>query len=228
MIRIALVDAGVAPEHAPRVVAARAFRLREGPGDPESPAGDVAAEDGIEAVTRGALAHGPALARVLLAEPRARLIVARVFDARLVTTAAQLAAALDFAAEQGAALASVSAGLREDREVLRSAVARAHARGVLLVAAAPARGAAVFPAAYAGVVRATGDARCAAGEHSWLASAQADFGAHASAGDVQGASAGCAHVAAKLAALLAAGAPPDQALAELRASARYVGPERRL
>jgi hypothetical protein len=219
VIRVALIDSGVAPGQAPRVVAARAFRSGDAP--------EVPTEDGIEAVTSGALAHGPALADVLLAEPRVALIVARVFDARLATTAAQLAAALDFAAEQRAALASVSAGLREDREVLRSAIARARARGVLIVAAAPARGAPVFPAAYAGVVRATGDARCAPGEHSWLATAQADFGAHVRAGDVQGASAGCARVAAKLAALLAGGATPERALADLRATARYVGPERR-
>lgn len=234
MIRVALLDSGVAERHAARVAAARTFVLigAQAGGD-RAQAGaapartEVAVSDGLAAASRGALAHGPALADVLLADARALLVVARVFGDALVASAAQLAAALDWAAEQGARVANVSAGLREDRAVLAEAVARACARGVLVVAAAPARGAPVFPAAYPGVVRATGDARCAPGEWSWLGSAQADFGAHVRAGDVRGASAGCARVAARLATLLADGAAPDAALAALRASARYVGPERR-
>ncbi len=223
MIRVALLDAGVAPRHAPRVAAARAFRLAERADGGVA----VAVEDGIAAVSHGALAHGPALADVLLADPRVALLAARVFGDGLATSAAQLAAALDWAVAQGAALASVSAGLREDREVLGRAVARALAGGVVVVAAAPARGALPYPAAYPGVVRATGDARCAPGEWSWLATAQADFGAHVRAGDVQGASAGCAHVAALLAAQLAGGAAPAAALAALRDGARHRGPEHR-
>ena len=224
MIRVALLDAGVAERHAARVAAARAFRLT---GEGQGAAGRVAVEDGLPAVTRAALAHGPALADVLVADARVALLAARVFESTLATSAAQLAAALDWVAEQGAALASVSAGLREDREVLRAALARAQARGVRVVAASPARGAPVYPAAYPGVVRATGDARCAPGQWSWLASAQADFGAHVRAGEVRGASAGCARVAALLAGRLADGAPPERALAELREGAHYAGPERR-
>jgi subtilisin family serine protease len=216
VIRLALIDSGVSERHRERVVAARAF-----------PAPPLDVEDGIAAVTRAALPHGPALADVLLADARVELVVARVFFASLATSAAQLAAALDWAADQGARLANVSAGLREPREVLGDALARALARGVVVVAASPARGAAVYPAAYSGVVRATGDARCAPGEWSWLASAQADFGAHASAGEVRGASAGCAHVSACLAARLASGETPERALAALRERAHYAGPERR-
>ena len=219
MIRIALIDSGIAERHAARVVAARAFRL--------SSEDAVALEDGVATGLRGALAHGPALADVLLADARVELVAARVFFDSLATSAAQLAAALDWAGEQGAALANVSAGLREPREVLGVAVARAQERGVLIVAAAPARGARVYPAAYAGVVRATGDARCAPGEWSWLASAHADFGAHVRAGEVQGASAGCARITARLAVLLADGATAARALEALRDGAAYRGPERR-
>ncbi len=219
MIRVALIDAGVAERHAPRVVAARAFEL--------AAAGEVITKDGLAAVTSGAHAHGAALADVLLADARVELVAARVFSERLVTSAAQLAAALDWVTEQGAALANLSAGLREDREVLRDAVARALARGVVLVAAAPARGEPVYPAAYPGVVRATGDARCAPGEHSWLGTAHADFGAHVRAGEVRGASAGCAHLSARLVSLLADGASPAHALGRLRERAHYTGPERR-
>jgi subtilisin family serine protease len=222
VIRVALVDSGVAERHAQRVAAACSFRLVEREG-----AARLALEDGLAAAMRGALAHGPALADVLLADARVALLAARVFEGTLATSAQQLAAALDWAVGQGAALVSVSAGLREQREVLWMAVARAQRRGVLVVAASPARGAPVFPAAYAGVVRATGDARCAEGEWSWLASSQADFGGHVRAGEVQGASAGCARIAAQLARLLADGASPEGALAELRERAHYRGPERR-
>jgi len=214
VIRLALIDTGSAARHEPRVVAARTFRLA---GDAVVPEGGAVA----------ALAHGPALADVLCEVPGVELIVARVFDDTHTTSAAQLAAALDWAAEQGAHVANVSAGLRQDRAVLRDAVARALARGVFVVAAAPARGAASFPAAYAGVLRATGDARCAPGEISWLGTAQADFGAHATAGEVRGASAGCARVSAALAALLARGVEPARAVEALRQAAAYEGPERR-
>jgi subtilisin family serine protease len=236
VIRVALLDSGVAERHAGRVAAARAFRLEPHAGSSggvggesgEPPAARLAIEDGIAGVTRETLGHGPALADALLADARAELVVARVFFAALATSATQLAAALDWAVEQGAALANVSAGLRDDRVVLAAAVERAQSHGVLVVAASPARGAGVFPAAYPGVVRATGDARCALGEWSWLASGQADFGAHVRAGAVQGASAGCAHVSARLAALLADGATPEQALIALRERAHYVGPEQRV
>jgi hypothetical protein len=52
--------------------------------------------------------------------------------------------------------------------VLREAVSRALDSGVLVVAASPARGQKVFPAAYPGLIAATGDARCAPGELSRL------------------------------------------------------------
>jgi hypothetical protein len=215
MIRVALIDSGVAERHAGRVAAARSF-----------PSG-AACEDGVAAVLGGVLPHGPALAEVLLADTRIELLVARVFFGALATSAAQLAAAIDWAVARGAAVVNVSAGLHEDREPLGRAVARAVASGALVVAAAPARGVPVYPAAYPGVVRATGDARCAPGEWSWLASAQAEFGAHVRAGEVQGASAGCARVAARLAALLADGVSPEVGLETLRAQAHYRGAERR-
>jgi subtilisin family serine protease len=233
VIRIALIDSGVDARDAPRVVAARAFLCGEAReeavagGRTRQPAAPAAALREIQEVAGNVLGHGPALAKLLLADPRVELIVARVFGDALVTSAAQLAAALDWCAEQGARVANVSAGLREDREVLRRAVAKALAGGVIVVAAAPARGAPVYPAAYPRVVRATGDARCAPGEWSWLGSAQADFGAHVRAGDVRGASAGCARVCAHLAAQLADGLAPAAALAALRERAHYRGVERR-
>jgi len=47
-------------------------------------------------------------------------------------------------------------------------VQRALDAGCIIVAATPARGASVYPAAYPGVIRATGDARCAPHELSAL------------------------------------------------------------
>ncbi|MFR0692982.1 hypothetical protein ACLUTX_26560 [Enterobacterales bacterium AE_CKDN230030158-1A_HGKHYDSX7] len=73
---------------------------------------------------------------------------------------------------------------------------------MLVCASSPARGEPVFPASYPGVIRVTGDARCAEGEWSWLDSPQADFGAAVTVGGRSGASLGCAAFSGHLAALL--------------------------
>ena len=52
-------------------------------------------------------------------------------------------------------------------------------RGVILIASSPARGEAVYQAAYENVIRVSGDARCQSGEFSALFNRQADFSAHA-------------------------------------------------
>lgn len=65
---------------------------------------------------------------------------------------------------------------------------RGFGAGVLLCASSPARGGPVYPANYPGVIRVTGDARCAPGQWSWLGSRQADFGGYVGTGDRAGAS----------------------------------------
>jgi len=118
--------------------------------------------------------HGAHIARILSAQERggdARrplLLLAQVFSGPAPATAAAVAAAIDWACTQGAELIHLSLGLHADRAVLSRAVAEALGARVLLVAAAPARGATVFPAAYAGVIAATGDARCGPRELSVL------------------------------------------------------------
>jgi hypothetical protein len=122
--------------------------------------------------------------------------------------------------------------------VLAAAVARAIASGCIIVASMPARGAVVYPAAYPGVIRATGDARCAPGELSclgpgffgacprWTASGPASSGADAGGGVRGGASAGAAWVTRNI----LSGPNPVTAsavVAALTASARYIGPERK-
>jgi subtilisin family serine protease len=217
---VGLVDSGVDIATAANLFASRAFRL----------AADrrvVVAEPEPDR-----LGHGTALAGILArGVPGLRLLSAQVFLDTLSCSARQVAAALDWLVSQEARLVNMSFGLRQDRDVLRLACARAQAAGVILVAASPARGAPVFPASYPGVIRATGDARCAVDEISCLATAQADFGAHVrvDGGSVAGASVGCARLSAFAATFLAR--HPQASVEEVRIwlseRATYRGPERR-
>ncbi len=213
-VRVGLLDSGVAERHDARTPARASFALHEGK---TARASDDA---------RDRLGHGSALADVLLEDPRVELVAARVFEDALQCTPAQVAAALDWLTAQGVSVVSLAVGLRDDREPLRAACERALGARVALVAAVPARGEPSYPARYAGVLRATGDARCQPGEFSYLGT-HADFGAHVRAGSVVGASAGCARVAARLASFCADGQAPAAALIQLRKCVRYVGPESR-
>jgi hypothetical protein len=176
--------------------------------------------------------HGSSLARTILAAaPSASIVNAQVFHDSIAAPPAVVAAALAWAVEQGARVVNLSFGVRQDREVLRLACEGARAAGAILFAASPARGPAVFPAAYPGVIRVCGDARCSADEVSRLASAQADFGACPATidGRVRGASAATAWLTGRVAALLIERPDVDVASVErfLESIARYRGPERR-
>lgn len=214
-LRIAVVDSGCAPVQAPQVQAAAAFEL-----------GDI----GVRQVPASAdtLGHGGRVAEILLhCAPQAELLVAQVFRERLTTTAAQVAAAIDWAVANGARLVNLSLGLREPRPVLAEACARALAAGVVLCAAAPARGQAVYPAAFPGVLRVTGDARCAPGELAAIGTAEVDFGAHVRPLDGSlagaGASMACAWLSGQAARQLAEGASMDGLRAALAAQATHHG-----
>ena len=125
------------------------------------------------------LGHGTAvLARLRREASRVPVLMAQVFQQHGSTSALQVAAALLWLVEQGVSVVNLSLGLHQDRPVLRQACAEAQAAGVLLCASSPAQGMRVYPANYPGVIRNTGDARCAAGQWAWLNSAQADFGGH--------------------------------------------------
>lgn len=194
----------------------------------------VDARAGLLAIAGDELGHGDAVIGAISSlMPEARLLVAKVFFGRFTTSAAQVAAAIDWLVAEQADVINLSLGLCDHREVLAQACARAQAAGVVLCAASPARGVPVYPAAYPGVLRMTGDARCARDELSWLATAQADFGGHvqppARARAGAGASMGCAHLCGHVARLLAAGCERSVAAvaAQLAAAARYRGPERR-
>lgn len=177
----------------------------------------------------GKLDHGRALAAAIRdAAPEAALLDGRIFGDSLATRVSAVAAAIRWAVGEGAKIINLSLGLRDDREDLRNAVAEAVAAGVLVVAAAPARGGPVYPAGYPGVIRATGDARCGVDDLSWINDAAADFGASPAPlpafPRVAGASMAAARVAGALAALASDNADP---VAALRDRCRFTGRERR-
>jgi hypothetical protein len=165
-VLVGLVDSGVAEELRGRMAGIRRFR--------QNPEGAIV----NEAATPDFLGHGTLTARLILQHAgTATLLCAQVFDERGVTTPATVAAGLGWLVKQGARVINLSLGLTEDRPVLRAACADAIAAGAWLAASVPILGARVFPAAYPGVVRVTGDARCQRRELSALDGQRADFGA---------------------------------------------------
>jgi subtilisin family serine protease len=178
------------------------------------------------------IGHGKVIAGILDSSPQpVQLLIAQVLNERGRCTAAVLAAALEWAVESRAQLLHFSLGLPADRGVLRAAIARAVAAGMLVVAAAPARGLASYPASYPGVIRATGDARCGAEQISYLGTAGTDFGGcplHRSrSGKVaRGASVGAAYLSRFVVTHLVAGLPDPTTREALIRFAAFHGPER--
>ncbi len=239
-VLIGLLDSGVGAELGHAVVAGRSFRLDEEDGSLSGPAGE------------DRLGHGSALARIIAAAaPAARFVNAQIFVSSFATAPAVVAAGLDWLVTQGVTIVNMSFGMRQDREILRRACDAACEAGLILLAAAPARGAMVYPAGYDGVVKVSGDARCAVEEISTLGGLQADFGAHprppvdiagvrdggpggagpgsAASGRLGGASFAVAHLCGVLAHHLSGhpGTGRAAALGYLEGIARYHGPERR-
>lgn len=222
-VLVGLLDSGVMDDLLPQVAAGRAFRPIN---DDEVAAGEPAPDP---------VGHGSGLARVVLSHaPHVRLVNAQVLGPRGTTSAAAVAAGLDWLAEADATLINLSLGLRADREALRLASAAAQDAGCVLLGASPARGDPVYPSAYPGVLRITGDARCASDEVSLLSSAQADFGAcvrgeNDGGPPIVGASAAVAHASGLLAAHFSATGErgTDAARRYFEQTARYHGPERK-
>ncbi|NML18731.1 subtilisin-like serine protease QhpE [Azohydromonas caseinilytica] len=215
-VRIGLIDGGVAPALSASVEAVRSF------GGP-SP----------DAFGAAALAHGTNVARLVLEGlPTARLLGARVFHQRLDAGVDDVVAALDWLVGQGVDLVNMSLGLRTRSATLERACAAAHAAGVLLVAAAPARGGPVWPAAYADCIAVSGDARCGPGELSWLGQPEVDVGAcpflvPGAPARGGGASYAAARFSGRASALLAQGLPALAMRQHCFQEASRVGPERR-
>jgi hypothetical protein len=218
--RVAVVDSGVDSPQSPRISRARRF-----------------VDEGDRVVEREPVAdpigHGTVVAGIIDSSGHpVQLLAAQVLNERGRSTAATLAAAIDWAVTQRAQLLHFSLGLCHDRPVLRAAIERAIAAGLLVVAAIPARGAASYPASYPGVIRATGDARCAKEQISDLRVSSADFGACPMDGPdpariSRGASIGAAHLSRFIVTHLAAGLAPAAVRQSLIRLAAFRGPERR-
>lgn len=178
------------------------------------------------------IGHGTVVAAIVASSPRpVRLLIAQVLNERGVSTAAALAAAVDWAVQCRADLLHMSLGLAADRAVLRAAIGRAVEARTLIVAATPARGVATYPACYSGVIRATGDARCGREQISYLGTSAADFGARpvyrSRLGKMtRGASVGAAHLSRYILAHVAAGSAAPDAVEVLVRSAAFHGAER--
>jgi hypothetical protein len=181
------------------------------------------------ATTADATGHGTRIAELLTRDRgQAELLLAQVFADSGIASAAAVAAAIDWCVTEGSHLLHLSLGLSANRPVLADAVARAQQQGCLVIASTPARGGPVYPAAYPGVIRGTGDARCAPGEISQLA--PDTFGGCAWFDSADGRGQGASIGAAAITHLLIgepAPLPPARAVAVLAARARYQGPERR-
>lgn len=176
MIKVGIIDSGVT-EPAPVCLAeAVSFIYEQGRV--------IKRDDGA----RDNLGHGGMVARIILAGSSVvALYSAQVFQEKLLTRPVQVAAAIDWLLERRVRIINMSFGLGKDRAILREVCARAVEQGVILVASVPARGKTVYPGAYPGVIRVSGDARCGAEEISAIDRALGYFGAQAD-GDAGGGS----------------------------------------
>ena len=123
-IRIAVIDSGVNPSH-PHI---------------ERVAGGIAIDEhGVEhADYVDRLGHGTAVTAAITEKaPGAELFAVKVFDRALSTNMASLVAGIDWAANAGMHLVNLSLGTSRQvhEQALREAVARAAARGTLIVSA---------------------------------------------------------------------------------------------
>jgi hypothetical protein len=215
---IGIIDSGIDPQTP--FDAARSFRLTS--------EGMVTAEASADAI-----GHATNTIRLIHSgAPQARLAIAQVFF-DWVSTPQAIAAALDWLVDLNAELVNLSLGTPKHSDLLRDACARAVAAGRLLVASVPSRGPIVYPGAYPGLIRVTGDVRCQPGQFSWINSERRDLGASPlpdSRGPsnrpmAAGASCATARVSAVLAALLRDGCPPGQCVAQLAAMCAFQGPQ---
>lgn len=148
-VRIAVVDSGVHAAH-PHVGG-----VRGGVGIGLS--GELS-DDYIDR-----LGHGTAVAAAIREKaPECDLLAVRVFDRALTTTGQALVAAIEWSALQGVQIVNLSLGTsnQEHASTLAAVVAKAAARGAIVVSAAPHEGAAWLPGGLPGVVAVDVDWDC--------------------------------------------------------------------
>ena len=178
------------------------------------------------------MGHGTAVAQIILAEaPHAQLVSAQAFAGLRQADAACVAAGIDWCIEQRVRIVNLSLGLATDEPVLSAACRAAVAHGAIVIAAFPARGGSVYPAAYPGVLAVSGDARCGVGAWS-IIEEQRLYGAAPFAADgltPGGASYAAARLSGRAARFLASwpGAGADDFRRWLEAGAAFRGRERR-
>ena len=123
-VRIAVIDSGVHAEHPHVRGVAGGIAIRED---------GTLHEDYVDR-----LGHGTAVTAAIREKaPHAEILAIKVFWRALSTDIATLVRAIDEAADRGASLINLSLGTSrmEHRDLLEAAVARARARGALIVAA---------------------------------------------------------------------------------------------
>jgi len=181
------------------------------------------------------LGHGASVHQII-AEGAAgvALLHAQVFKERPTTTAAQVAAAVEWLCQNQVDLICMSLGLTQNREVLAKACQKAAGQDIILIASTAAQGPASFPAAYDHVIAATGDARCTYDEISILPGpVKSVFGAWCASPEqpshhlmIRGASAACARLVAHVAQFLKqTPLTYHEVIAELQKIATYQGRE---
>lgn len=109
------------------------------------------------------LGHGTAVTAAIREKaPDAEIYAVKVFDRALATRLATLIAAIDWSARHEMHVVNLSLGTArvEHEEALREAVARAAARGVVIVAAAEDEGVRWLPGSLPGVIAVRQDAAC--------------------------------------------------------------------
>ncbi|MCY1278799.1 type VII secretion-associated serine protease mycosin [compost metagenome] len=216
---VGIIDSGLSDDILPCVKASRCFT--------EEAYGGEAQIDRI--------AHGSTLAKLVLEQcADTRLLIAQIFSETRQAPVMRVVEAMDWLVESGAQIINMSFGLSSPSPALLEACKRATEKGVILVASAPARGGAVYPASLPNCISVSGDARCAIDQHSWLCSAQIDFGANPLVvpGEPDrggGSSFACARFAGKIARYMGTGFNTPQSVEMvLRLGASYLGRERRL
>jgi hypothetical protein len=148
-VRVAVIDSGVHAGH-PHV---------------ESVAGGVGigGDGSFSSDFVDRLGHGTAVAAAIREKaPGASLYAVRVFGTALVTSITTLVAAIDWAVSSRMHIVNLSLGTSEVQHepVLRAAVERATAAGVLIVAARDDQGIRWFPGSLPGVISVRADPEC--------------------------------------------------------------------
>lgn len=184
--------------------------------------------------SQGSISHGNTVAALIkMAEPNSNFSIAKIFDDRVTASLGAVCPALEWIADQRLDLVNISFGTRQYSEQLEAACKKVHNSGALIICSSPARGGAVYPAAFEFCTAVTGDARCLPGQTSWLNTSTSDFGTHpfvnpncASCGG--GSSFAAARFTGLAAKLIAERTPRDSILSRIKADCLYVGAEKRI